>query len=151
MCVLYVCCCMQKTAYVWRISDWSSDVCSSALGRRELVVRAGVHLVADLGAVLGHIVVVRRDRTGAEVDVTADRRVTDVGQMRHLAALADSGVLRLDERADLAALGQVGSRTQVRERADGRARADHRERRLGASAVARRVGQAGVSTLRYRW
>src|SRR3546814_5216633 len=34
-CVLYLCCCFfffkQKTAYEMRISDWSSDVCSSDL------------------------------------------------------------------------------------------------------------------------
>src|SRR3546814_9426601 len=29
----------QKTAYEMRISDWSSDVCSSDLGRREVDVR----------------------------------------------------------------------------------------------------------------
>src|SRR3546814_9080505 len=27
--------CKQKTAYEWRISDWSSDVCSSDLARRD--------------------------------------------------------------------------------------------------------------------
>ena len=37
-------------------------------GRDEDVVRAGVHLVADLGAVLGDVVVVGGDRAGAEVD-----------------------------------------------------------------------------------
>src|SRR3546814_1732076 len=29
--VLRICFCKQKTAYGWRISDWSSDVCSSDL------------------------------------------------------------------------------------------------------------------------
>src|SRR3546814_5246257 len=32
--------CKQKTAYAWRISDWSSDVCSSDLSR-------GAHLCLD--------------------------------------------------------------------------------------------------------
>src|SRR6478735_5176934 len=83
-------------------------------GSHEHVVRAGVHLVADLGAVLGDVVVVRRDRAGAEVHARADRGVADVRQVRHLAALADHGVLRLDERADLAFVAQVRARAQVR-------------------------------------
>src|SRR3546814_11628859 len=38
MCVLYIFCFKQKTAYELRISDWSSDVCSSDLvcGKRRL-------------------------------------------------------------------------------------------------------------------
>src|SRR6478735_7110467 len=44
-------------------------------GRDEDVVRAGVHLVADLGAVLREVVVVRRDRSRTEVDSAADVRV----------------------------------------------------------------------------
>src|SRR3546814_2427325 len=32
MCVFCFFCCKQKTAYEMRISDWSSDVCSSDLG-----------------------------------------------------------------------------------------------------------------------
>src|SRR6478735_1093086 len=44
-------------------------------GRDEDVVRAGVHLVPDLGAVLGEIVVVRRDGARAEVHACADRGV----------------------------------------------------------------------------
>src|SRR3546814_3473681 len=32
----------QKTAYEMRISDWSSDVCSSDLARRQLVTDLGV-------------------------------------------------------------------------------------------------------------
>src|SRR3546814_17769610 len=31
---------MQKTAYEWRISDWSSDVCSSDLGGRTRIAQA---------------------------------------------------------------------------------------------------------------
>src|SRR3546814_9830333 len=48
----------QKTAYEMRISDWSSDVCSSDLGASEhhLASRAGVHRPhhrAPRGALLG--------------------------------------------------------------------------------------------------
>src|SRR3546814_3787461 len=41
-------CCKQKTAYAWRISDWSSDVCSSdlesvdkSIARYERVAKSG--------------------------------------------------------------------------------------------------------------
>src|SRR3546814_9878351 len=37
----------QKTAYEMRISDWSSDVCSSDLGRPDVLPAAGL---ADRGA-----------------------------------------------------------------------------------------------------
>src|SRR3546814_2355353 len=37
----------QKTAYEMRISDWSSDVCSSDLGRTKLVME---QLIGDVGA-----------------------------------------------------------------------------------------------------
>src|SRR6478735_2330428 len=77
-------------------------------GRHEDVVRPGVDLVPDLGAVLGQVVVVRGDRAGAEVDPAADRGVADVRQVGHLAALADRRVLDLDEGADLALLAEVG-------------------------------------------
>src|SRR3546814_993031 len=36
MCMLYCCFVKQKTAYEMRISDWSSDVCSSDLARFDL-------------------------------------------------------------------------------------------------------------------
>src|SRR3546814_2919856 len=41
---------MQKTAYDWRISDWSSDVCSSDL--QSPLSRAIKELESDLGAQL---------------------------------------------------------------------------------------------------
>src|SRR3546814_2559081 len=37
----------QKTAYEMRISDWSSDVCSS-----DLLAEAGVHMVTDRQAMI---------------------------------------------------------------------------------------------------
>lgn len=96
-------------------------------------MRAGVHLVADLSAVLGEIVVVRGDGTRAEVHPAADRGVADVREVGHLAALADRRVLRLDEGADLAALGEDRAGPQVRERAHGRARADDGEGPVGTA------------------
>src|SRR3546814_15443262 len=36
-----LCFCKQKTAYEWRISDWSSDVCSSYLGESYIGLQPG--------------------------------------------------------------------------------------------------------------
>src|SRR5215211_2388950 len=63
-------------------------------------VHAGLHALSELRAVLLTPVVVGGDGAGAEIAVIADVRVPDVGQMRHLCALADVGVLDLDEGAD---------------------------------------------------
>src|SRR3546814_16736675 len=54
--VLYFCVFKQKTAYEMRISDWSSDVCSSDLPSLTAQMRAlgqvGIGSVADLSAAL---------------------------------------------------------------------------------------------------
>src|SRR3546814_10624867 len=64
LCVLFFFFFKQKTAYEMRISDWSSDVCSSDLLRRVLRHRQGVlgafqvgaqHLDRALFAVLGDV------------------------------------------------------------------------------------------------
>src|SRR5215207_3282075 len=94
--------------------------CTDPNRRHEHVVRPGVHLVADLGAGLGDVVVVGGDRPGAVIHPGADRGVADVRQVRHLAAVADRGVLRLHERADLAPRAEVRARAQIRERTDAR-------------------------------
>src|SRR3546814_6394717 len=49
LCMLYVFFFKQKTAYEMRISDWSSDVCSSDLARRGLAVILRIEAV-DFGA-----------------------------------------------------------------------------------------------------
>src|SRR3546814_13397984 len=52
MCFLF--CFKQKTAYEMRISDWSSDVCSSDLNRRGLMSEYDTlmaHVVPALGAI----------------------------------------------------------------------------------------------------
>src|SRR3546814_4058768 len=95
-----------KTAYEMRISDWSSDVCSS-----DLV----------------HAVVVAGDGAGADVDARADLRVAQVGQEVGLAAHAHARVLGLDEVAHVHAVGEHGARAQPRERAK-TGRATRRER-----------------------
>src|SRR3546814_7839260 len=43
----------QKTAYEMRISDWSSDVCSSDLGRARFAVIQAEDEIASIGMVVG--------------------------------------------------------------------------------------------------
>src|SRR3546814_6166418 len=54
--VLYVCFFNQKTAYEMRMSDWSSDVCSSDLQSPELTRNAPPATISDFisGASLGN-------------------------------------------------------------------------------------------------
>src|SRR3546814_10091375 len=65
MCFFFFC--EQKTAYEMRISDWSSDVCSSDLLGDRLVER------------IGHLA--RREAAGAKA--VADRRDSEIGERRH--------------------------------------------------------------------
>src|SRR3546814_17609515 len=87
----------QKTAYEMRISDWSSDVCSSDLlthqfGRQQLV-ELGVVKVAALDAGGGTVVVAARDQ---------DKPVVQ----QAVAALdALAGAVRPARRRDLPGLG----------------------------------------------
>src|SRR3546814_3367924 len=48
--ITYFCFFKQKTAYEMRISDWSSDVCSSDLLAQRLFDIGGVHLIGFLVA-----------------------------------------------------------------------------------------------------
>src|SRR3546814_8120858 len=46
----------QKTAYELRISDWSSDVCSSDLGcQQRSVLHPGIRFFPDEGVVVDHL------------------------------------------------------------------------------------------------
>ena len=78
----------------------------------------------------------------------ADVGVADVGQVRHLGARADGGVLGLDEGADLALDAQLRAGPQIAERSDRRPLADHRQLAMGTDhggAVADlHRGQRGV-------
>src|SRR3546814_20013323 len=71
----------QKTAYEMRISDWSSDVCSSDLGEQLVEhrsARAPAQRVRPVAVehVLAHIEVEGREVDGAEgVDRSEERRV----------------------------------------------------------------------------
>src|SRR5690606_27094230 len=84
--------------------------------RDERRVRADENAVADHGTVLVRAVVVARDRAGSDVHIRADGRVADVAQVVDLAAGGDVGLLRLDEVADLHALGEPRARPNPRER-----------------------------------
>ena len=87
---------------------------------------------ADDGRRLGHAVVVRGDGASAHVRVIADRCVANVAEVRHLAALTDSGVLGLDESADLAVRFEHSVRPEVGERTDGCPRTNHSQSAIGA-------------------
>ena len=87
---------------------------------------------ADRRVALGQAVVVGEDRARADVGAGADGRVAAVAEVRHLGAVADLGVLRLDEAADLAAGAETRAGPQEGERPDRRARTDLGELGLGA-------------------
>src|SRR6266498_1345017 len=70
-------------------------------------IRSDEGAVADAGAVLLDPVVVHEHGAGADVHPGADVGVADVGEVRHLGAGADAGLLHLHVGADLAAGGQV--------------------------------------------
>ena len=69
-------------------------------------------------------VVVHGDGAGADVDLAADRRVAEVGEVIRLAAGADLALLHFDEVADVHVLVQHALGPQARERADRAARPD---------------------------
>src|SRR3546814_9780040 len=77
----------QKTAYEMRISDWSSDVCSSDLDLGTQDVGAGDLLAVDAGraAVLGHV---------ADFALDRDLQVEAVAGHHHAREL---GVVDLDQ------------------------------------------------------
>src|SRR3546814_4975004 len=77
----------QKTAYEMRISDWSSDVCSSDLEHARV---AGL-----LQAKLGHIGAADVDRRSDDTDQRHDRRG---GQHEGIAPLIAKQLSRSEER-----------------------------------------------------
>src|SRR3546814_2226074 len=86
----------QKTAYVVRISDWSSDVCSSDLIRTDARVlgatlKAGQTVEYPLG----------KERKGYLVPAAGAVRIDDVGlNARDGAAISDVDVLRVTALED---------------------------------------------------
>src|SRR3546814_4377066 len=91
----------QKTAYEMRISDWSSDVCSSDLAERPAVIDAAVGKgVAGLRRADAHPAM--RANVQRYVDLTAGGARYDdliVAKVAHniVAGLRDFGVMRSEE------------------------------------------------------
>src|SRR3546814_20711959 len=80
----------QKTAYEWRISDWSSDVCSSDLLERVLIDRPGI--------VVGKVAAIARDKIPVDlVELAGEGRRVDRRQYRF--AIIDAGLHRSDQIA----------------------------------------------------
>src|SRR5690349_4560638 len=101
--------------------------------RDELRVGTDEDAVLEHGAVLRGAIVVAEDRAGADVDVRAHGAVAEIGQVIGLAALADRGLLDLDEVADVHGVVEHGVRAHARERPDdavaaGLHRVEHRVR-----------------------
>src|SRR3546814_19909119 len=111
----------QKTAYEMRISDWSSDVCSSDLiesaqvgdvfAKRQTAIdlHAGRRLIgAELGDQLAgtglELVLVRRRPPFLEIAGRPEARALVVVAMRHLVA---------DHRTDRAKIGRASWRERV--------------------------------------
>src|SRR3546814_14502968 len=111
----------QKTAYEMRISDWSSDVCSS-----DLLQRAVDHAHENAG-----LAVVWRDDALAELDQPAVRRREGEGDVPGDLAGGVAG-----DEGDLRAPGDEGGA--------GLGAVDH-------SSEERRVGKGGGSTCRSWW
>src|SRR3546814_2162760 len=60
----------QKTAYEMRISDWSSDVCSSDLTARELLQREGILAGSSSGTLIAAALRYCREQTSPKRVVT---------------------------------------------------------------------------------
>src|SRR3546814_3439190 len=92
----------QKTAYVMRISDWSSDVCSSDLGHQVhhavvLDLRAPLQLARRLAEVLARRVVVAVHAVASVRVGAAARRVAGRVQAEDLGAHGVGDVHRSEE------------------------------------------------------
>src|SRR3546814_3039691 len=84
----------QKTAYEMRISDWSSDVCSSDLDDRPPAARA-----LRLRAKLGQQIVDRADAVSADIgrpQLLIGRDVPDHCAREPAARLDDDRIARID-------------------------------------------------------
>src|SRR3546814_4365070 len=101
MCLWFFFCFKQKTAYEMRISDWSSDVCSSDL----LLLLVGALEVegADIGARL-HLVLADAHHVVAARDFLPDILV----RVERVATLVDIAEPHRVAERDRAAVGQIG-------------------------------------------
>src|SRR3546814_10775954 len=149
----------QKTAYEMRISDWSSDVCSSDLldpsfanGAKQVDGfearlfgdrRCGPEAL-DAGAVLGREVHMRGERRGEPADLAPAHRVGLAGDREGRGArLADASrrQMEIEDRVDLIGAGgrlvdpfaEQGDGTGVRREQFVEAPEDRKSKRLNSS------------------
>src|SRR3546814_9014575 len=87
----------QKTAYEMRISDWSSDVCSSDL---DLVAAVGVHRPGLGDRIVGD----EADRPAADPGQRRHRRLAEARLHLEEAVLVDDGLNHLPHVVDLGPL-----------------------------------------------
>src|SRR6266536_2944346 len=90
----------------------------------KLGVRADGDVVLDDRAVLVRPVVVAGDRAGADVDVSSDLGVADVGEVIGFGALTDAARLDLDEVPEVHVGGEARARPDAGVGADAAVRAD---------------------------
>src|SRR3546814_3817553 len=120
----------QKTAYERRISDWSSDVCSSDLIGMDSEAGAGSHFWVDVPFLLAEQQVQDESAMASNIIAFADPFV------RHRARVRPMRVLVADDQsANLMVLRRLLEK------------AGHRPQR----SEERRVGKECVSTSRSRW
>src|SRR3546814_8825669 len=121
-----------------RISDWSSDVCSSDLdGRDQRAVGADECACAYFRAVFQEAVIVAGDGPRADVGVGPDAGVADIAQVIGLCARAERCGLHLHEIADARLLADHRARPQagIRDRKSTRLNSSHYCSSLMASSV----------------
>src|SRR3546814_2053430 len=85
VCIVYLCVFFkQKTSYEMRISDWSSDVCSSDLNGRQRYMQVSITLLgrhqADLEALRVHMPLIRNNLVMLFSGQNFDTLATPVGQ-----------------------------------------------------------------------
>src|SRR3546814_19485872 len=118
----------QKTAYELRISDWSSDVCSSDLaqhvGKRQLAVDAVIFVLRVFEGLFA------QPRLAARLDI--ERAGIEREAARYIDTAAPLAILRQAQRRAFALVEFVHRRVEKR-------------------SEERRVGKEGVSTCRSRW
>src|SRR3546814_1850815 len=120
----------QKTAYEMRISDWSSDVCSSDLLRHPGITLA--QLIQDRGAIPHDLAAFVAEQLGLHVTELANYAARDQTMTDHVRELAARLGLRGPTRADIPFMVEAAARALLR-------------------SEERRVGKECVSTCRSRW